>query len=286
MRLTHLRGLQAAMLAAALLGLVPVAGSAAPAARPGPALPSASPIDDISGATVGPLPLAVNPTATVRAEPAASPGPEASDEPSEPVAPTPPASETPTPTPSEPSTTTAPPPSEPTETTTSPEASPSASADWNISFSGLLPVMLGIGALLALVGLVGWLLAGSARKRRWDQELEVERVQARWVTGELVPALANPVTPVHEIVGHWAAAQPTVDALQTNLAHLASQAPDDRRAAAVALMSTSSAQVRSSAAALLSLAGGTAPDPQAVASARAALMSASAQLAGASDPER
>ncbi|MGB7981877.1 MAG: hypothetical protein WCF36_13930 [Candidatus Nanopelagicales bacterium] len=277
MRRIDPRSALVAAIAAALLALTPLSVAVAHA-----------PSDDISGATLGLLPRAEDPTPGVEDEPATSPEPdpepEATDPATEPASPEPTIIDTPTST-EEP--TTSAPTSASAPASVAPDPSQSADADAGLSLPAGLPMLLGLGALLAaVVGAVGWLLAGSARKRRWDAALDVERLQAQWVAEELVPALTDEFAPTHELVGYWSAAQPTLDQLQTNLADLASQAPDDRRAASVAAMSTASAQVRSSAASLLSLAGGTGADPQAITRARAALLSASAQLTGASAPHR
>lgn len=259
-----------AAIAAATLALVPLSLAVA-----------GTPADDISSSTVVPLPPYEDQPGPVEVSPGESLPPTAAptDAATEPESPAPIASATPTEQP----TTSAPtsPPRDP-----APSASPSQSADAESGLSSPagLPLIVGLGALVAAVGAGGRLLAGRSRKRRWDAALDVEREQAQWVTEELVPRFADEQAPVHELVGHWSAAQPTLDQLQTNLADLASQAPDDERAASVAAMSTASAEVRSAAASLLSLASATDADPEAVTWSRATLLSASAHLTSAISP--
>jgi predicted DNA-binding transcriptional regulator YafY len=96
-----------------------------------------------------------------------------------------------------------------------------------------------------------------------------------------MPALINPATPPHQVAVHWASAQPTLDQLETNVAGLMADAPDEARAAQARTIAAAVTQVRSSAAAHVALLGSAVADTQAVATSATALQTARSQLAAA-----
>ena len=147
--------------------------------------------------------------------------------------------------------------------------------------SNYLPLVLGLIALAGAGGALVWFLTTSARRRRWDERMDVEWAQGQWVVTELVPALTNPATPAHQVVAHWESAQVTLDQLDTSVAGLVADAPDEARAAMARATGAAAAQVRWSAAAHVALVGSGAADPQAVATSAAALRTARNQLAAA-----
>ena len=162
---------------------------------------------------------------------------------------------------------------------TATEASASATADDSESSS--LPLWLGLGALVAAGGALAWFLVARSKGKDWDERLEVERTQGRWVVTELVPALTNPATPPQMVAPHWATAQPTLDELETNVAALVVDAPDEARAAQARAIGAAVTQVRSSAAAHVALVASGTADPTAVATSAAAVQTARAQLEAA-----
>jgi hypothetical protein len=159
---------------------------------------------------------------------------------------------------------------------TATEASESAAAD--DSGSSSLPPWLGLGALLAAGGALAWFLVARSKGRDWDERMEVERTQGRWVVAELVPALTNPATPPQMVGPHWATAQPTLDELEANVAALVTDAPDEARAAQARAIGAAITQVRSSAAAHVALVAPGTADPTTVATSAAAVQTARAQL--------
>ena len=98
---------------------------------------------------------------------------------------------------------------------------------------------------------------------------------------ELVPALTNPATPPQMVGPHWASAQPTLVELESNVAALLADAPDEARAAQARAIGAALTQVRSSATVHVALVGSAAADPQAVAASAAALQTARSQLSAA-----
>jgi hypothetical protein len=134
---------------------------------------------------------------------------------------------------------------------------------------------------VAAGGALAWLLTTGSRRKAWDERLDVERTQGQWVVTELVPALTNPATPGQQVVQHWAAAQPTLDQLEANVAGLLADAPDDARAAQARAIGAAVTQVRSSGAAHVALVGSAVADAQAVGTSAAALLTARSQLAAA-----
>jgi hypothetical protein len=106
------------------------------------------------------------------------------------------------------------------------------------------------------------LLAARSRRKKWDQSLGVEKAQAQWVLGELLPAMSNPATPAAALAAHWAGAQQTLDQLQAGLDGLLADAPDAVRAEQVRGLGTAVGDVRQSVAADLALRTG-APPPTA-----------------------
>jgi hypothetical protein len=159
---------------------------------------------------------------------------------------------------------------------TATEASASAAAD--DSASSPLPLWLGLGALLAAGGALAWFLVARSKGKDWDERMEVERTQGRWVVAELVPALTNPATPPQMVAPHWATAQPTLDELEANVAALVIDAPDEARAAQARAIGAAITQVRSSAAAHVALVAPGTADPTTVATSAAAVQTARAQL--------
>jgi hypothetical protein len=159
--------------------------------------------------------------------------------------------------------------------------SASASATADDSGSSQLPLWLGLGALLAAGVALIWFLVARSKGKDWDERMEVERAQGRWVVTELVPALTNPATPAQMVGPHWTTAQPTLDELEANLAALITDAPDEARAAQARAIGAALTQVRSSAATHVALVAGGTADPTTVATSAAAVQTARAQLEAA-----
>ncbi len=256
----------AAILAAVVLGMAPltgcgIAGSAAPPQALTPALVqvAASDAPASPGATDSEEPTesptqSVDPTAPTT-EPTDSASGTASDSPS-------PTSASPT-------------------DSSSPAATDSESTAPDESAPSSLPLAFGLVGLAAAGGALVLILTRLARRRRWDEQLEVERAQGQWIIAELVPALTDPAAPAHQVVQHWAQAAPTLDQFEANVAGLELEAPDDARAAQARAISSAATQVRSSAAAHVALVGSAVADRYAVATSAQALATARGQLAAA-----
>ncbi|HSO04757.1 MAG TPA: hypothetical protein VLQ92_09775 [Candidatus Limnocylindrales bacterium] len=125
---------------------------------------------------------------------------------------------------------------------------------------------------------LAWFLVARSRGRSWDERMDVERTQGRWVADELVPALTNPATPPQQVGPYWVTAQATLDQLEANVAGLVADAPDEARAAQARAIGSAVTQVRSSAAAHVALVGSMTADPTALATSAAAVQTARSQL--------
>jgi hypothetical protein len=137
--------------------------------------------------------------------------------------------------------------------------------------------------LAALAALVALFVMGSRRKQ-WEERLQVERTQGGWVTDELVPALTDVSTPPAQVAQYWAAAQPTLNQLDVNLAHLVDDAPDEGRAMTARSIATALTQLRSAAAGHVALIGSGTAQQQTLGTSAAAVATARNQLSAALNP--
>ena len=197
-------------------------------------------------------------------------------------------SETPSPETTEPSETPSTESPSATEDTASASAggpgSASASATPEEPTDSSLPLWLGLAALAAAIAGLAWFLVAGSRRRRWDERLDVERAQARWVADQLVPALTDPATTPDQVAQSWGTAQPTLDQLDANLTALVAEAPDDGRALVCRSIAGAATQVRSSAAAHVALVASGTADGQALGASAAAVLTARNQLSTALGP--
>ena len=120
----------------------------------------------------------------------------------------------------------------PTQTSSPPESaspSPTESAQPDAADSGT-PSWLWLVPLAAAVGGIWWFVAARSRRRRWDESLEAQRDQARWLLDTLVPTMVNPTASPSALSVHWDSAQLTLDKVEAGLADLVAAPPDEARA--------------------------------------------------------
>jgi hypothetical protein len=143
--------------------------------------------------------------------------------------------------------------SETASPTESASASPSGSAEADEPTSANPGLWLGLLALLALaVGLVALLVVRS-RRGRWDTRLREEQGQANWLLAGLLPVVMDPTTDPALRAAHWSGAQATLDQLETGLAGLLADAPDQARGDRVGGLAQAVSGVRAAVAADLAL---------------------------------
>ena len=100
---------------------------------------------------------------------------------------------------------------------------------------------------------------------------------------ELLPTMADPAAAPSALAVHWANAQPTLDQLDTSLAGLAAEAPDEHRAASARTVADATAEVRRVVTADLALRR-EAADPSALAASTLIVQAARDKLAAALAP--
>ena len=246
-------------LAIAVPGLAACSGDGSitlPTARPSISLPSTMPSISVS---VPSVPAITLPTVTRSTEPEATvtetPEPPRTQtvtqtetatatvtQTATPVPPAPTATETPIETPTEPptetvtQTETVTETATPTATTSEPvEAAPETTPTAGESTTWWPWALL---ALLAIGGLVWWLLRRRAAQQvldEWDAKLEESRREATWVEESLVTqVLSMPTTA--EATQVWTAARPRLLAMDEGLLAIEGSAPDERRLAAAAAL--------------------------------------------------
>jgi hypothetical protein len=101
-----------------------------------------------------------------------------------------------------------------------------------------------------------------------------------------VPTLTDPATPTSTVIHDWAAAQPTLDQLDANLAALVGDAPDATREQAGQSMATAVTQVRSAAGAHVALVTSETAGPEALGASAASVQTATNQLRTVLGPEQ
>lgn len=233
----------------------------APTEEPPPTEPTDTPPEEVptpepteSESTAVALPPADDPTTTApTTAPPTTTSPTATSSPTpteSPTTATPTESPSPTQTASE---TASPTGSEPASPTESEPASPSASAQPDEPASANLSLWLGLLALLALAIGVIVLLMLRSRRGRWDARLAEERSQATWLLTGLLPAVTDPATTPALRAAHWAGAQATLDQLDSGLAALLPDAPDQDREQGVRTLAQAVSGVRAAVAADLAL---------------------------------
>ncbi len=257
--------LSALLLALALSGAVAPAATAVPApTMVGSA--TTTPAPDESG-SASPTPTVESPSPT---ESSTSPSPTPTSESPSPTLTT--ASPTPTQTPTSAS---------PTPTATSASPTPTTEPDPSDGLPAGLPLWIGLGAAALVAALAAGLMIRRSRRRRWDEGLEVERTQARWVLDPLVPTVTDRNASPATVAAQWAGAAPVLDQLQAGLTRLALDAPDPDRAQQVHRIGSAVAALRQAVAADVALRGaGVAADPTVLATSFVAVQQARDTLAG------
>ena len=112
-----------------------------------------------------------------------------------------------------------------------------------------------------LGGGVGWFFYARSRRSRWDERLGVERGQADWVLGQLLPAVTDPHGAAATQSGQWNGAEATLVQLAEGLGALTTSAPDEARRATATALAESLGDVRTAVAADLALRTGTSAVP-------------------------
>jgi hypothetical protein len=91
--------------------------------------------------------------------------------------------------------------------------------------------------LLAVIGLVAWLIRRARVRAAWDERLAAARRTADWVEDSLVPQVVSEAS-TGEAAASWRAAGPRLLAADQELHDLGTTAPDPERAAAVEQLRT------------------------------------------------
>jgi hypothetical protein len=82
--------------------------------------------------------------------------------------------------------------------------------------------------LLALIGLIAWLIQRTRVRAAWDARLATARQTATWVEDSLVPQTVSKPT-VDEAAATWRSAGPRLLAVDQELHNLTTSAPDAER---------------------------------------------------------
>lgn len=229
--------------------------------------PVADPTTTAEQTPTTPAPTSASPTPTSESPTPTSASPTPSETTAETTAPT--ETESASPTASE------------TASPTEPESpSPSSSAEADEPTSAGPALWLGLLALLALAVALITLLVVRSRRGKWDSRLQEEQGQATWLLAGLLPVVTDPATDPALRSAHWSGAQATLDQLETGLAGLLADAPDQARGERVGGLAQAVSGVRAAVAADLALRTG------AVASApvdEAALLASAAGVQAARD---
>lgn len=274
----------AAASALVVVALCPIAAAGAVPVHAAPAVVAphvvAPPV--VAGRLAGPAALPAQDSPTPTADASATPTPTDTGTTSPSPTQTPTASPTPTdtasPTPTPTATATTGTPSPTPTSTGSPSPAPDEQGDDSLG----LPVLLGLAALFALMGIVSWFIMRRSYRRRWDRDLAVEREQASWVLSPLVPTITSRSAAPSLVAEQWATASPTLDQLERNLATLAAGRPDASRGARAQRLADAVHEVRVALAAdVLLRESGASLDPSALAASQAAVQRARDNLAGA-----